>query len=332
MEKRTLGQLEVSALSLGCMGMSDFYGPADETKCIETIKSAFDMGITFFDTADIYGFGANEELVGRAIRPFRDKVILATKFGVIRKKEDPSFRAISGRPEYVKQQCESSLQRLQTDVIDLYYQHRIDPNTPIEETVHAMATLVKEGKVRYIGLSEASPEIIKRAHAVHPITAIQTEYSLWTRDPEVRILSLCKELGIGFVAYSPIGRGFLSGSLSSVDTLSPNDFRRSIPRFEKQNFEYNFRIVKVLEAMAITKGCSPAQIAIAYTMAQGDFIVPLFGTTKPSHLKENLESLKVTFSEKELDILRRFIPLGYARGDRYPEKAMRLYNFERHSS
>jgi aryl-alcohol dehydrogenase-like predicted oxidoreductase len=318
MEKKKLGQLEVSALGLGCMGMSDFYGPAQEDKSIETIQKAYEMGITLFDTADMYGYGMNEELVGRAIRPFRDKIVLATKFGVVRKKEDPSFRGVNGKPSYVREQCESSLKRLNVDTIDLYYQHRMDPDTPIEETIHAMAQLVHEGKVRYLGLSEPSPELLKRAHSVHPITAVQSEYSLWTRDPEIRILSLCRELNIGFVAYSPVGRGFLSGKVRSIDDLAPDDVRRNFPRFQKENLEHNLRIVSILEEMGQKKKCTPAQLALAWLMRPDESIVPLFGTTKVAHLQENIDSLNVLMTPEERQRLNDLVPPGFARGDRYP--------------
>lgn len=328
MKKKKLGQLDVSSLGLGCMGMSEFYGPSQEEMSIQTIHKAYEMGITFFDTADMYGFGQNEELVGRAVRPFRDKIILATKFGIIRKKEDPPFRGICGRPDYVRRQCELSLKRLGVETIDLYYQHRMDPETPIEETMYALSQLVQEGKIRAIGLSEASPESIKRAHAVHPITALQSEYSLWTRDPEIRLLSLCKELQIGFVAYSPMGRGFLSGKMRSVDELDHDDFRRQLPRFQKGNISHNFQIVAFLEKMAREKGCTTSQLALAWVMSQGgDCVVPLFGTTKVEHLMENKGCLQVLLTEEEKQRIEDSVPLGFARGDRYPEKTMRLYQF-----
>lgn len=318
MQKRKLGQLEVSALGLGCMGMSEFYGPADEKSCIETIQRAFESGITFFDTADMYGIGKNEELVGKATRGFRNQIILATKFGFVRKKEDPLFREISGKPAYVKKQCESSLKRLGVNTIDLYYQHRVDPNTPIEETVKAMADLVKEGKVRYIGLSEASPEDIRRAQAVHPITALQSEYSLWTRGPEEEVLGICKELNIGFVAFSPIGRGFLSGKIRSPQNFHTDDVRRQFPRFQEDYIETNLQIVKSVEKIAALKECTPAQLALAWILAQPFAIVPIFGTTRQEHLQENIDSLKVQLTPQELQALNEMIPPGAAQGERYP--------------
>ena len=329
MEKRKLGELEVSALGLGCMGMSEFYGPRDDPRSIETIQKAYEMGITFFDTADIYGSGHNEELVGKAIKKFREKIVLATKFGVVRKKEDPHYRAISGKPDYVKQQCETSLKRLQVSVIDLYYMHRMDPDTPIEETIQAMAELVKAGKVRYIGLSEAEPDLIRRAHQVHPMTAIQTEYSLWTRDPEDEVLKLCRELNIGFVAYSPIGRGFLSGKLKSVETLSSEDFRKTLPRFQGENLAFNLKIVEILEEMAQVKICTPTEIALAWVLSQSPHIVPIFGTTRKEHLLENIRSLGVKLSLSEIKKLNDLVPPGFAKGERYGKASMAAYHFKR---
>lgn len=328
MKKKKLGQLEVSALGLGCMGMSEFYGQIDESRSLQTIQRAFELGMTFFDTADMYGYGHNEELVGKAIKGFRDKIILATKFGIVRKKEDPQFRQVNGKPAYVKQQCESSLKRLGVNAIDLYYQHRLDPDTPIEETVEAMAELVKEGKVRYIGLSEASPEMIRRAHAVHPITALQSEYSLWSRGPEEAVLSVCKELNIGFVAYSPIGRGFLSGKIKSHKNFDSADFRRFLPRFQEENMEHNLKIVKIVEEMARHKNCTPAQLALAWVMAQGEHIVPLFGTTRPEHLSENLGSLEVKLTPEELETLNQKVPPRFAKGERYAAAVMQIYQLQ----
>lgn len=328
MKKKKLGKLEVSALGLGCMGMSEFYGTADEARSFQTIQHAFELGITFFDTADMYGYGHNEELVGKAVKAFRDKIILATKFGIVRKKEDPHFRQINGKPAYARQQCESSLKQLGISTIDLYYQHRVDPDTPIEETVGAMADLVNEGKVRYIGLSEATPEMIRRAHAVHPITAIQSEYSLWTRGPEDSILDVCKELNIGFVAYSPIGRGFLSGKIKSAQALAANDFRRFLPRFQEENFEHNLQIVDIVEKMAKRKNCTPSQLALAWVMAQGNHIVPLFGTTRPEHLKENLGSLEVRLTPEEIRTLNQEVPPNFAKGERYAATAMQAYKLK----
>lgn len=318
MQKRKLGQLEVSSLGLGCMGMSEFYGPADEKRSIQTIQRAFELGITFFDTADMYGFGSNEELLGKAVKSFRDKIVIATKFGIVRKKEDPHSRQINGKPVYVKQQCESSLKRLGVSTIDLYYQHRVDPDTPIEETVKAMADLVKAGKVRYIGLSEATPEAIRRAQAVHPITALQSEYSLWTRGPEEEVLDTCREFNIGFVAYSPLGRGFLSGKITSPQDLSPSDFRRLLPRFQEDNLEHNLTIVKCIEKMAASKGCTPTQLALAWVLHQSPSIVPIFGTTRQEHLLEDVDCLNEHLNPEELKELNAMIPPGSAHGERYP--------------
>ncbi len=325
MEKRKIGALEVSALGLGCMGMSEFYGPTHDARSIKTIERAFELGITFFDTADMYGLGHNEKLVGKAIKGFRDKIVLATKFGIIRKKEDPHFRQINGKPSYVKQQCENSLKLLDVSTIDLYYQHRVDPDTPIEETVGAMGDLVKEGKVRFIGLSEASPDIIRRAHKVHPITAVQTEYSLWSRGPEEEVFKVCRELGIGFVAYSPIARGFLSGKIKTIEDFDPTDFRRTLPRFQGDNLVHNLKIVQVVEEMAQHKNCTPAQLALAWVLAQGEHIVPIFGTTRPEHLDENLGSLEVTLSSAELTKLNEMVPPGFAKGHRYAATSMNAY-------
>lgn len=327
--KRKLGQLEVSALSLGCMGMSEFYGPADQGRCIQTIHEAYAKGITFFDTADMYGSGENEKLVGKAIKPFRNKVMLATKFGIVRKADDPHFREINGKPAYIKQQCETSLKRLGVERIDLYYQHRLDPNTPIEETVGAMAELVKEGKIAHIGLSEADVDTIRRASSVYPITALQTEYSLWTRDPEHGILKTCEELKIGFVAYSPVGRGFLTGKIKTAEQFDPSDFRRSLPRFQAENLQHNLKIVEAVESIAKEKGATPAQIALAWVLQQAPFIVPLFGTTSPEHLKENLQSLKVNLTSTDLDKLNKYTQKEAVKGERYSPQTMKNYKFNR---
>lgn len=326
MQKRTLGHLQVSALGLGCMGMSEFYGKVDDVRSIKTIQKAFDEGINFFDTADMYGFGHNEELLGQTIKKFREKIIVATKFGIVRKKEDPYYREIRGDRAYIRQQCHHSLKRLGTDVIDLYYQHRVDPQTPIEETVQAMAELVHEGKVKYIGLSEASADIIKRAHKIHPLTAVQTEYSLWSRHPEKEIFKVCQELNIGFVAYSPIGRGFLSGKIKNIEDFSKEDFRPSLPRFQKENFSENLKIVKVVEDMAKSKGCTPSQLSLAWVLAQSSHIVPLFGTTRPEHLEENIDCLKVQLSTEEIRQLNETIPVAH--GERYGAASMKAYKLE----
>jgi len=316
MQTRRLGSLQTSALGLGCMGMSEFYGTADEGEAIRTIDRALGLGVNFLDTADIYGPFTNEQLVGRAIRDRRNEVVLATKFGNVRD-ADGTRRGIRGDRSYILEACDASLQRLGTDHIDLYYQHRVAPDTPIEETVGAMAELVEQGKVRHLGLSEAAPETIRRAHAVHPITALQSEYSLWTRDPEDGILPTVRELGIGFVAYSPLGRGFLSGRFRSPDDLAEDDFRRSNPRFQGENFDRNLALVERVEELAAEKNCTPGQLALAWVLAQGDDIVPIPGTTTVEHLEQNVAALEVELTARDLDDLEAVFPRGVAAGERY---------------
>jgi len=314
--------LIVSRLGLGCMGMSEFYGPGDEAESIRTIHRALEVGVNFLDTADIYGLGRNEELVGKALRDRRNQAVLATKFGNLRGK-DGSWLGVSGKPDYVRLCCDASLRRLGVDVIDLYYQHRVDPETPIEETVGAMAELVRQGKVRYLGLSEAAPATIRRACAVHPITALQTEYSLWTRDPEAEVLPTCRENGIAFVAYSPLGRGALTGAIRTLDTLAEGDYRRNSPRFTGENLSRNLSLVDRLAEMAVEKKCRPAQLALAWLLARGRDIFPIPGTKHVHRLEENVGALEVSLAPEEISRLDAAFPARAASGNRYPDPAMK---------
>jgi len=323
MQSRTLGPdgPTISAIGLGCMGMSDFYGPSDDARSVRVIHRALDLGVTFFDTADMYGVGANERLLGRALADRRDRAVIATKFGNVRA-PDGKFLGVNGRPEYVRQACETSLTHLGIDTIDLYYQHRVDPGTPIEDTVGAMADLVREGKVRYLGLSEAAPDTIRRAHAVHPIAALQTEYSLWSREPEQALLPLCADLGITFVAYSPLGRGFLTGAIRTVDDLDPVDWRRSNPRFSPENLPVNLALVDTVHALARARGCTPAQLALAWLLAR-DGVVPIPGTRSIDRLEEDVAAADLTIDPQERARIAAAFPPGAAAGTRYPEAGMR---------
>ena len=328
MQFRELGRsgLKVSALGLGCMGMSEFYGPGDDGESIATIHRALELGVNFLDTADVYGPYKNEELVGRAIKGKRDKIVLATKFGIVRDPANPTARGVNGKPDYVRRSCEASLRRLGVDAIDLYYQHRVDPNTPIEETVGAMAGLVREGKIRHFGLSEASPQTLRRAVKVHPITALQTEYSLWSRDPEDEILDTCREVGVGFVAYSPLGRGFLTGQFTRFEDFPQDDYRRNSPRFQGENFQKNLDLVRRVEEIAREKGCKPSQLALAWVLAQDKNIIPIPGTKHRKYLEENVAALDVKLTGEDLRRIEEVFPAGAAAGLRYPEHMMSIVN------
>jgi aryl-alcohol dehydrogenase-like predicted oxidoreductase len=327
MHARELGRsgLKVSAMGLGCMGMSAFYGIRDDAESLATLDRALELGKTFLDTSDTYGPHTNELLVGKAIAGRREKFVIATKFGIVRG-PGPNDRSINGRPEYVHQACDASLKRLGIDTIDLYYQHRVDPKTPIEDTVGAMAELVKQGKVRHLGLSEAGPETIRRASKVHPIAALQTEYSLWSREPEDGLLALCRELGIGFVAYSPLGRGFLTGQIKKPEDFEPDDTRRMWPRFQGENFQKNLDLVKRIESLAAEKGCTPSQLALAWVLAQGDDIVAIPGTKRRKYLEENFAAMEVRLTAEDLRRIDEVAPKGAAVGSRYPEALMGSIN------
>jgi len=326
METRRLGGLTVSAIGLGCMGMSEFYGPTDEAESVATIQRALELGVTLLDTADMYGPFINEELVGRAIRGRRDQVVLATKCGIVRDAEKKTLRGLNGRPEYITQACDASLKRLGVDHVDLYQLHRVDPATPIEDSVGAMAVLVKAGKTRFIGLSEASAATLRRAHAVHPLASVQTEYSLWTRDPEDEVLAACRELGVGFLAYSPLGRGFLTGQIKTFADLAADDYRRFSPRFQGENFQKNLALVAKVEELARAKGCTASQLALAWLLAQQPFVVPIPGTKRRRYLEENVGAAAVRLTEDDLRHIDEVAPKGAAAGMRYPEAMMASVN------
>jgi aryl-alcohol dehydrogenase-like predicted oxidoreductase len=328
MQTKNLGSqgITASALGLGCMGMSEFYGATNDEESLKTLHRAIELGITFWDTADAYGPHTNEVLVGKALKGIRNKITLATKFGILRDPANPQVRSLSGKPDYVRSACEASLKRLDVEMIDLYYLHRVDPATPVEETVAAMGGLVKAGKIRGIGLSEVSAATLRKAHAVHPITALQSEYSLWSREPEDEILSVCKELGIAFVAYSPLGRGFLTGQIKKIEDFAADDYRRMSPRFQGENFQKNLDLVHQLEQLAAQKGCTASQLALAWVMRQGEHIFPIPGTKRIKYLEENAAALNVSFTQEELDAINSIAPKNIAAGLRYPEAMMKTVN------
>jgi aryl-alcohol dehydrogenase-like predicted oxidoreductase len=318
--------LIASQIGLGCMGMSEFYGDADESESLRTLHRALEIGVNFWDTSDVYGPHTNEILLSKVLKDRRNEVVLATKFGIVRDPNDPTKRGMSGKPEYCQKSCEDSLKRLGIDTIDLYYLHRIDPNTPIEETVGAMADLVKQGKIRYLGLSEASAQTLRRANAVHPISALQTEYSLWSRDVEEEIIPTCRELGVGFVPYSPLSRGFLSGEYKSIDDFAPNDFRRVSPRFQGENFQKNLDLVEKIKELATEKNCTPSQLALAWVLAQGEDMFPIPGTKRVKYLEENAAASEVKLTAEDLEIIEKISPKGVASGERYGEMGMKFVN------